>query len=68
MRRIFTGLFIAAMAVTSVGCSYGAMAVSADGKIYVARNDSFLFGALRKIYECTPSAGSMACVEVKGKP
>ncbi|MBK8265532.1 MAG: hypothetical protein IPK80_29910 [Nannocystis sp.] len=67
MRRIFTGLFIAAMAVTSVGCSYGAIAAH-DGKLYIARNDSFLMGALRKIYECTPSAGSMACVEVKGKP
>jgi hypothetical protein len=67
MRRIFTGLFVATVAVSSVGCSYGGMA-SHDGKIYVARNDGFLFGALRKIYECTPSAGSMACVQVKGKP
>jgi hypothetical protein len=68
MRRIATGLLLATMAVSSViGCSYGAM-VAHDGKIYVARNDMFLFGALRKIYECTPSAGSMACVQVKGKP
>jgi hypothetical protein len=67
MRRIATGLILATMAVSSVGCSYGAM-VAHDGKIYIARNDNFLFGALRKIYECTPSAGSMACVQVKGKP
>lgn len=68
MRRIFTGLFVATLAASSVvGCSYGAM-VAHDGKIYIARNDMFLFGALRKIYECTPSAGSMACVQVKGKP
>ena len=68
MRRIATGLLLATMAVSSVvGCSYGAM-VAHDGKIYIARNDGFLFGALRKLYECTPSAGSMACVQVKGKP
>jgi hypothetical protein len=67
MRRLFTGMFIAAMAVSSVGCSYGAIA-SHDGKLYVARNDGFLFGALRKLYECTPGAGSLTCVEVKGKP
>jgi hypothetical protein len=67
MRRIFTGLFVATVAVSSVGCSYGSM-VAHDGKIYVARNDGFLFGALRKLYECTPSAGSMACVQIKGRP
>jgi len=68
MRRIFTGLFVATVALSSsVGCSYGAM-VAHEGKIYIARNDSFLFGALRKMYECTPSAGSMACVQIKGRP
>jgi hypothetical protein len=68
MRRIATGLLLATMSLSSViGCSYGAM-VAHDGKIYIARNDSFLFGALRKLYEFTPSAGSMACVQVKGKP
>ena len=67
MRRLFTGMFIAVVAVSSVGCSYGAIA-SHDGKLYIARNDSFLFGALRKIYECTPASGAVTCVEVKGKP
>jgi len=67
MRKIFTGLFVATMAVSSVGCSYGAM-VAHDGKIYIARNDSFLMGALRKVYACTPSGSSMTCVAVDGKP
>ena len=31
--------------------------------------DSFLFGALRKIYECTPDgAGNVTCVDMAGKP
>jgi len=67
MRRLFTGMFIAVVAVSSVGCAYGAI-TSHEGKIYVARNDSFLMGALRKIYECTPASGNFTCVEVKGKP
>ncbi len=68
MRRIFTASFIALMAVGSVGCSYGAIE-SHNGKLYVARNDGFLFGALRKMYECTPDgAGNMTCVSVEGKP
>ncbi len=68
MRRIISGLFVASMALSSaVGCSYGAIEAH-EGKLYIARNDGFLFGALRKLYECTPSAGSMACVQVKGKP
>ncbi len=67
MRRLLTGMFIAVVAVSSVGCTYGAI-TSHEGKLYIARNDAFLFGALRKIYECAPASGSMTCVEVKGKP
>ena len=57
---------IALMALPA--CSYGSMA-SHNGKLYVARNDNFLFGALRKMYECSPDGkGNMVCVQVADKP
>ena len=66
--RTFTALFVAIMAITSIGCSYGAVA-SHDGKLYVARNDNVLMGVMRKIYECTPDgAGNMTCVATSGAP
>ncbi len=50
-------------------CSYGHMVVHPNGKIYVQRNDRFLFGALRKLYECTPDgAGNVTCTDMAGKP
>ncbi len=68
MKRIIIAAAIGLMALPAAGCSYGGMA-SHNGKLYVARNDSFLFGALRKMYECTPDgAGNMTCVSVEGKP
>jgi hypothetical protein len=51
------------------GCAYGKMVVHDNGKIYVQRHDAFLFGALRKMYECTPDgAGNVNCVQMAGKP
>lgn len=46
----------------SVGCSYAGVAVTADGHAVIARNDSFLFGALRSVSVCqvTPQ-GLTAC-------
>jgi hypothetical protein len=62
-------LLCALMALPTAGCSYGGMAVHANGKLYLARNDGFLFGALRKVYECTPDgAGNMTCVAMAGRP
>jgi hypothetical protein len=50
-------------------CAYGDMEVHPNGKIYVARQDRFLFGALRKMYECTPDgAGNVTCINMAGKP
>ena len=50
-------------------CMYGDMVVHPNGKIYVQRQDRFLFGALRKMYECTPDgAGNVTCVDMAGKP
>ena len=48
------------------GCAYASMAATADGTVYVARNDGFLGGALRKMYACKPSGASMNCTEIEG--
>lgn len=64
-------LLLSAIAVASVlsGCSYGDMLVHPNGKIYVARQDRFLFGALRKLYECSPDgAGNVTCIAMEGRP
>jgi hypothetical protein len=67
--RTKLALMCALMALPALGCSYGGVAAHSNGKLYVARNDSFLFGALRKMYECSPDgSGNMTCVAVEGKP
>ncbi len=45
------------------GCSYGGVAMSADGgKAVVLRNDAFLMGALRKAFVCkVTDAGLTDC-------
>lgn len=41
------------MASALGGCAYGAIAATPDGsKVVVLRQDSFLFGALRKAFVC----------------
>jgi hypothetical protein len=63
-----TLLILVAMA-SLPACAYGDMVVHPNGKIYVQRNDRFLAGALRKMYECTPDgAGNVTCVDMAGKP
>jgi len=62
-------LMCALVALPVIGCSYGGVAAHSNGKLYVARNDGFLFGALRNFYECSPDgAGNMTCVAMEGKP
>lgn len=69
MRKTAAVLFCALMALPTVACSYGQMVVHPNGKIYVQRNDNFLFGALRSMYECTPDgAGNATCVKMAGRP
>jgi len=44
------------------GCAYGGVASLGTDKVVVLRNDSFLFGALRKAFVCKVSeAGLSAC-------
>ena len=65
-----TAAFLCALvALTSTACSYGHRLVHPNGTIYVQRNDNFLFGALRSMYECTPDgAGNVTCVKMAGRP
>ena len=56
----------AAGMLAATACSYAGMA-SHNGKLYVARNDMFLFGALRGVYACTDAGGTLQCSKV-GKP
>ena len=44
--RKTAALLCALMALPAVGCAYGDMVVHPNGKIYVQRQDAFLFGAL----------------------
>jgi len=68
MRKVLA-LSCALGALASIGCAHGEMVVHPNGKIYVQRHDAFLFGALRKMYECTPDgAGNVTCVDMAGKP
>ena len=62
-------LLAALMALPAASCSYGAMVVHPNGKIYIQRHDYFLFGALRKLYECTPDGnGNVTCINMAGRP
>jgi len=54
-------------ALGTLGCSYGGIA-GHKGKIYIARNDMFLLGALRKVYVCTPQGNDLACSAAAGAP
>jgi hypothetical protein len=59
----------ALMALPAGACAYGGIAAHPNGKLYVARQDRFLFGALRKMYECTPDgAGNITCIAMEGRP
>ncbi len=41
-------------------CAYSGVAVTADGKAVVARNDSLLFGLLRAVYVCNVTPTGLA--------
>ncbi len=66
--RKTAALLCALTALPVIGCAYGDVTAHDNGKLYVVRQDGFLFGALRKIYECTPDAGKLTCVAIEGKP
>jgi len=63
------GLVLAiATAAPLVGCSYGAVATTTDGKVVIIRNDSFLFGALRKVFVCKVTDAGVANCQSADSP
>lgn len=58
-------VLLAVLMVASTACAYGGLA-SHNGKLYVARNDAFLFGALRKIFVCQDTGGKLGCQDAAG--
>jgi hypothetical protein len=45
----------------ALGCSYGGVATVGD-KVVIGRNDSFLYGALRKVFVCkVADSGVSSC-------
>jgi hypothetical protein len=61
MKKLILLGFLALMTTGSLACSYAGVAAAPDGTIYVARNDGFLFGALRGIYSCKLSGTQLNC-------
>ena len=65
LKKLVVGL-IAAATLGASACSYAGMAAY-NGKLYVARNDAFLFGLLRGVYACVDQGGTLVCSKA-GKP
>ena len=70
MKKLIVALSaIAILGSIAPACNYGSMAVAADGRILVARNDHFLFGGMRAIYVCDlEEAGLVNCAESPESP
>jgi hypothetical protein len=64
VRRFALLGLLASVVLASTGCGYGAMAVAPNGTVYIARNDNFLFGALRQVYACIPAGAALNCTAV----
>ncbi len=61
MKKIVGLLVIAVLASEAMGCAYAGIGMSAAGdKVVVLRQDSFLFGALRKAFVCKVTDGGLA--------
>lgn len=56
MKLLKNAALMTALALSASACSYGGVAMNADGtKAVITRNDSFLFGLLRQVYVCQVS-------------
>jgi|SoiMethySBSTD1v2_1073268.scaffolds.fasta_scaffold581957_2 hypothetical protein len=62
-KLVVFGFLAAACGSGAFGCAYGGLATAPDGSVYVARNDLFLLGLLRKVYVCRPAGAGLVCTE-----
>ena len=61
MKKTLGIVLALAFASPMAGCAYGAIATTQDGsKVVVTRQDSFLFGALRKVFVCKVADGGVS--------
>lgn len=62
MKNVIGLVILAGIAMSTLGgCAYAGVAATGD-KVVVARNDAFLFGALRKVFVCkVADAGVTGC-------
>ena len=70
MKNALVKVILALLAVLTVAtsaCMYSGIA-SHSGKLYVTRNDWFLFGALRQIYICSEALGGKRVCKEAGQP
>ena len=63
MMRTLVSMCLLIGLLGTTGCSYAGIAVAPNGTVYVARNDSFLLGALRGVYACTPAGNELNCTK-----
>ena len=64
MNKVMGFVLAAALAAPALsGCAYGGVGATSDGsKVVITRNDSFLFGILRKAFVCkVADSGVTAC-------
>lgn len=65
-RTVFVVGALMASALTLGGCAYGGVAAVGTDKVVITRNDSLLFGVLRKVYICTVSESGLSnCTETE---
>ena len=68
VRKVLAAAALAGvLGALGAGCAYGGIAAAPNGTVYVARNDSFLFGLLRGVYACTPAGAELNCAKA-GSP
>jgi len=57
MTTIYALLVTISAAVSA--CAYAPGGVTADGKVVIAKNNAFLFGAFNKVYVCNVTPGGV---------
>ncbi|WP_394823847.1 hypothetical protein [Pendulispora albinea] len=64
MKRMLVVALTLIGAASTMGCGYSGVSLAGTDKVVVARNDYFLFGALRKAYVCkVTDAGLTSCAD-----